>query len=147
MFITHVALVGTQLNIFLTTPTIPVHVSTRHEVEAHLQSSNAFCDTWYSPRNYKHTPGVLITHVSLVGTPTFPAHGSTRPLPFLYMAQQGMQWKHICSILQSPNAFCDTWQCPRNYTNSTLVYHTHVSLVGTQLNIFLFTPTLPIHVS
>ena len=22
----------------------------------------------------------------------------------MYMAQQGMQWKHICSILQSPNA-------------------------------------------
>ena len=63
------------------------------------------------------------------------------------MCQQGIQWKHICSILQSPNAFCDTLQCPRNNTNSTLMYHTHVSLLGTQLNIFLFTHTLPIHVS
>ena len=61
------------------------------------------------------------------------------------MCQQGMQWKHICSILQSLYAFCGTWQCPRNYTNSTVVYHTHVSLVGTQLNTFLTTPTLPVH--
>ena len=42
---THASLVGTQLNVFLTTPTLPVNVSTRHAVEAHQQSPYSFCDT------------------------------------------------------------------------------------------------------
>ena len=75
-------------------------------------------------------------------------HFSNHPYPpYTCVNKACSAWKRIHSILQSPNAFCDTSQCPRNYPNLTVLYHTLELLVGTQLNIFPTTPTLPIHVS
>ena len=131
---THVSLVGTQLNIFLTTPTLPVNVSTRHAVEADLIHSVTL----------DRVPEITKIHKGC--SPQIKDSAKQ----FSYHPYPSCTWLNKACSRNIFAPFCShpmPCQCPRKYTNSTVVYHTLVLLVGTQLNNFLTTPTLPIHVS
>ena len=82
MFPTHVSLVGTQLNTFLTTPTLPVHGSTRHAVETHLlNSAVTLCILWHltvSQKLHQLNSGVPYTCLTSADSAK---HFSNHPYP------------------------------------------------------------------
>ena len=103
-----VTLVGTQLNIFLTPPNLPVHGSTRHPVEIHLlHSAVTQCIMWHLTVSQKlHQLNSGVPHTCLTSgdsakhfltTPILPIHVSTRHAVDVHSLH-----------LQSSYAFCDT---------------------------------------
>ena len=85
----------------------------------------------------KYTRGVPHTCLTSGGSVKhFSNHAS---LPFLYMAQQGVQWKHIFSHPMHSVTLGSFTKITKKHTRG--VPHTCV----TQLSIFPTTPTFPVH--
>ena len=98
-----------QLNIFLTTPTLPEHVSTRHAMETHsLHSAVTQCILWHLIVTQKlHQLNRGVPNTCLTSEDSV-KHYSNNPYLPIHVTTRSVVEAHSLH-LQTPYAFCDTW--------------------------------------